>query len=124
MKYFFTLLIVLALIAGCNLQENYSMNYAFTDQVVSQTMFTTSTDGFSIRMPLLHIACDQAVAKATLERTGQHFDLIILDPNEQQDCMRQFSATVTGVLPGSYTMRVLQRTERGDVPLYTNTFSF
>jgi len=101
-----TILLILVLLTGCWLKENYTMQYSFTSELATETEFETKPDGIKLAIPFADFSCDQKSFKAVLNRTGDTFNLTISGTETDQRCSQKFSADISGIAPGSYQLRV------------------
>ncbi|MBI3291168.1 hypothetical protein HYZ76_02690 [Candidatus Falkowbacteria bacterium] len=95
--------------SGCKLQENYAVQYGFSNEVITETKFVITKDGVDMEIPFSDFSCDPKSFKAVLERRGNEFTMIIQGTETQQRCNQKFSAEIRGISSGDYTIKVIYK---------------
>lgn len=99
----------LVLVTGCWLKESYSMQYSFSNEMVTENKLQPKADGLELEIPFADFSCDTKSMKAVLDRRGNNFILNISGTETQQRCSEKFSAEISGIKPGTYWLKVIYR---------------
>ncbi|MFA6215386.1 MAG: hypothetical protein WC768_02370 [Patescibacteria group bacterium] len=107
-KFLFLALLFLAIFfTGCQLKENYAMQYSFSNEAAAQVKFEPKTDGVKIEIPFADFGCDPKAYKAVLGRKINTFTITISGTESAQRCAQKFSADISGMVSGDYTFKVV-----------------
>ncbi|MDD2807734.1 MAG: hypothetical protein PHW95_04425 [Patescibacteria group bacterium] len=102
------LLAVAAIIlSGCQLKENYSVQYGFSNELETESTFIANKDGYELTSPFADFTCDSQSVKANLARNGNIFTMILSGTETTQRCSYKFFAKITGVNPGDYEFKLI-----------------
>lgn len=123
-KYFLLISIVFALLlAGCQLKENYAMQYSFSSELITEADFQAKADGFELSLPLADFSCQPTEMKAALNRQGNNLTILINGPETTKRCSQKFSASVVGLKPTAYQLKVIYDREGQKQEILVQDFS-
>ncbi len=94
-------------LTACNVQQNYAVQYTFTNEVTTETKVEQTSDGIEVTIAFADISCDFQNLGAVLERQSSDFFLRISGAETSERCSSKFSASISGIQSGSYTLHVV-----------------
>lgn len=109
----FTGLLLLTL-AGCSLQENYSVQYGFTNEVTTETKLNVTSGGMELQTPFADFSCDTKSFKADVSRQNDTFTVLLSGNETTERCTQKFFLSISGVQSGTYWIKVIYRKAAGE----------
>lgn len=98
--------LVLVFLTGCQIQENYTIQYGFTAQEGDKVVIEPISGGVNLEIPFSNFTCDAVSVQANIKRVGEDF-ILDLSGNETEDrCSQLFTAKVDGIHIGGYMLEV------------------
>jgi len=101
------LLIIVISLAACRLKEEYSMQYGYSNEVVTETKVVTKSNGLNLEIPFADFSCDSTSFKAVLDRKDKTFTLSMKGTETTERCSQKFFANITGIESGTYWLKVV-----------------
>jgi len=95
------------LFTGCQFKESYSMQYSFTNEIITQTILDLKDDSLEIEIPFADFGCELKNYKAVLERKEKDFILMISGTETENRCQAKFSAEISGIPAGDFWLKVI-----------------
>ena len=118
-KIYFIFIIFGLILAGCNLKQNYTMQYGFSNEIIPESKFEETSDGFKLKIPFADFGCEIKKTKAVLERKEKTFTITIFDNQAAKRCSEKFFAEVTGIPKGEYWLKVIYLKETGQQEVFS-----
>ncbi len=109
-KYFVIITILLSaslLLTGCNLKEEYSVQYSLINDSGTVTKVEPTPDGLKLEIPFADFTCDAASVKAVLRRAENSFMMTLSGNETIERCGQIFLAQISGIRPGDYDLKVI-----------------
>jgi hypothetical protein len=101
------LLIAVLILTGCNIKENYSVQYSFSNEIITAVKFATKAGGVNLEIPFADFSCDAKSFKVQLSRQEDTFTLTIKGQETLERCSQKFSAEISGIETGTYWLKVI-----------------
>lgn len=108
-KISLTIILLTAIVglSACQLEENYVMQYGFSNEIITETKFETIANGLKLEVPFADFSCDPQSFKGILDRKEKTFTLTLEGTETTNRCSQKFYANITGIQPGNYWMAVV-----------------
>jgi len=99
--------LLIFLFTGCQFKESYSMQYGFTNEIITQTLLELKDGGVKIEIPFADFGCEPKSYKAVLERKEKDFVLTISGTETEKRCPFKFWADISGIPAGDFWLKVI-----------------
>lgn len=83
------------------------MQSSFTNDIATETKVEVVTDGLNAEVPFADFSCDIKSFKPVLNRDADTFTITLKGNETTERCGQKFSAQITGVVPGTYWLKVI-----------------
>ena len=110
MKRFYFIIpifISLVVLAGCELKENYAIEYGFSNELITQTTLRTVTSTVALETPFADFTCDVSSIKAAVARQNDTFTVTLAGTETSSRCSEKFSLQIHEIHPGTYWLKVI-----------------
>lgn len=105
------LVVAAIMLSGCHLKENYSVQYGFSNELITDSIFKANSDGYELTVPFADFTCDSQSVKANLARKNNTFTMVLSGNETTERCSYKFFAKITGVTSGDYEFKLIYQRE-------------
>ena len=95
------------LLTGCNLKEEYAMQYSLINNLSTETKVESTPQGVKLEIPFADFTCNANSVKAVLARSQNTFTVTLAGAETAERCGQRFMAEITGVSKGDYEIKVV-----------------
>ncbi|HLC89794.1 MAG TPA: hypothetical protein VJG65_02430 [Patescibacteria group bacterium] len=118
-KIYFSLIIFGLILAACQLKQNYTMQYGFSNEIITASQTSEAKDGFKIELPFADFSCDAKSFKAVLNRKENNFTITLNGVETQERCSQKFFAEVAGIKQGDYWLKIIYQKNQEEILVFS-----